>query len=521
PAGQPGTEAGFELEIRDAATGELLRQVELPGAENHFPHMSDNFSPNVRVFDLDADGYDEVLVTYAHVPYWPSFTVLYEPRIERARSIFVASGHHHPHAAVDLDGDGSRELLFLGIANRMGWHTAVAAVAVTPPVNQAGGQPEAADTPDRGHVYLQQNPLHWYALLSRQLNDSDPLQNLSVDHEKRRIVVTSDQEAVALAFDGFPADVVSHLSPEERNRRRWHAYRLLPEAQRLARAGFAERALESFDRASDLASQADHPHLADWCERLTLGVLAKLGRFDDLERRAGSLASGDESSEVSFAAALALYLAGEPARAAEWFEQGMGLDGSERYGRAKYEHADGLAFSLVELDRDEELIRKLRRYAAAYSTDSGSPWPHADVLTRYLDWRRGRPLPTPGELRGNEEPGHHVDLQRFLVLEQHLSAGTDADLLLVHVEREIERSSETLPALLSTRALLLDRLGRRDEAAAVARQALELTETRRGEDMYARALGPVVAERHAAITGDGAGESNRPLSARRERGADR
>ena len=57
---------------------------------------------------------------------------LYEPRLGRSRVIFAQTGAHDFTGAYDLDGDGRREVLFLGINNGYNWMNALAAIRIIP-----------------------------------------------------------------------------------------------------------------------------------------------------------------------------------------------------------------------------------------------------------------------------------------------------------------------------------------------------------------------------------------------------
>lgn len=91
------------LDILDQQTGALVERVELPTANfgGLVLDFAPTYTPYLRLFDLDRDGYAEVVVSFLHMPLYPSYTVLYEPRLRRSRLLFLGSGHHRPTGALD------------------------------------------------------------------------------------------------------------------------------------------------------------------------------------------------------------------------------------------------------------------------------------------------------------------------------------------------------------------------------------------------------------------------------------
>ena len=171
PHGEFGPESGNVLSILDAETGDVLKRVHLPNAYESFPGFSNQYGTIVRTLDLDGDGTDEVLISYLHTPWWPSYTVLYEPARDVSRVIFVGSGHHLVIGAEDVDGDGRPEVILAGINNRMGWYSAIAAVKIMPKVGESLPSRDsmyAASSPDEVYVADVGNLL-WYALGPRAL----------------------------------------------------------------------------------------------------------------------------------------------------------------------------------------------------------------------------------------------------------------------------------------------------------------------------------------------------------------
>jgi hypothetical protein len=191
------------LSILNADTGKEVKSVTLPSVHGSFPGCANQYGTFLRTIDLDRDGTDEVLVSYCHDPWWPSYTVLYEPRRDLARMIFVGSGHHTVLGAADMDGDGHPEVILAGINNRMGWYSGIAAVKVVPWVGEGiPGRDEmyAGSSPDE--VYEVHGGLLWYTLGPRALPDKPG--SMVVDRNRRTLTVSyHGKPEVAIGFDGF------------------------------------------------------------------------------------------------------------------------------------------------------------------------------------------------------------------------------------------------------------------------------------------------------------------------------
>jgi hypothetical protein len=204
------------LSILNAETGMLVKKVPLPSAHESFPDFSNQYGTIVQTLDLDHDGTDEVLVSYFHNPFWPSYTVLYEPRRDLARLIFIGSGHHRVIGAEDVDGDGRPEVILSGINNRMGWYSAIAAVKVVPWIGE--GQPGrdemvAVSTPDE--IYAGGHTPLWYTLGPRALPETPG--RMAVDHARRTLAVSYLGDLkVKVGFDGFLKKFPASLPTAER-----------------------------------------------------------------------------------------------------------------------------------------------------------------------------------------------------------------------------------------------------------------------------------------------------------------
>jgi hypothetical protein len=263
-------EARHTLSFLDSLSGRALGSLTFSSdAPRSFPGFSDHYGVCPLVtHDVDGDGLDEVFVTYAHDPYWPSYTVVCDPSRGLSRTLLVASGHHRVLGFADVDGDGREEALIAGINNRMGWFVGLAAV----PVSSFSGSPgrataDAVTTPDRpdfGATLAAGGG--WYALTAPGVRPA-----LEVDRARRSIRVRSSAERVTeLGFDGFPVAVSSRLTPSARAAARIEAYSRLVEERRLEGAGNTPEALREAGMARDAAARADDPPLLDvkpscWC----------------------------------------------------------------------------------------------------------------------------------------------------------------------------------------------------------------------------------------------------------------
>jgi tRNA A-37 threonylcarbamoyl transferase component Bud32/tetratricopeptide (TPR) repeat protein len=452
----------------DPDTGQIIRRVKLPSAAWAFPGFSESFGTVVSAVDLDRDGGHEIVVTYVHTPHWPSYTVVYEPRIDRSRIAFIASGHHYLAGAQDLDGDGRRELVLAGLNNRMGWFTGAAAVQLDPWINDVGpGQNTMAiaSTPDDAYIAGRSESLLWYALVARGYFDER--QPLAVDVARRTLMFRlKGLPSVALDFDGFLLPSVTRQ--ESRTRRqetRDEAYRSLREVARLLKAGFAAEAVLESRKALAAARQAADPLLGEWLARIQGRSLVAAGRIAEAERLFEAESTRSSApSDLAYDAAYAFHLAGDLRRAVEWYRRGMARGGSLEAGRGKHEYLEGMVLALGELGQWQEALHEVERFEASYPSQAPNP----EFSRQYVRWRRGER--TDWRVLRIDNP---QDLHRYWRLEFALAAGEAPAGLLRVVEQELRRSSETTALLGSLRGELLARLGRRAEAIEVARRALE------------------------------------------------
>ena len=67
-AGQPMNQTDSFLDLLDPQTGRSIERLLLPSAQHHFDGFADNSGEWLGTVDLDDDGYDELLVSFAHSP---------------------------------------------------------------------------------------------------------------------------------------------------------------------------------------------------------------------------------------------------------------------------------------------------------------------------------------------------------------------------------------------------------------------------------------------------------------------
>ncbi len=491
PRGEFGPQFGNVLSILNAETGEVVKPIPLPSAHEFFPGFSNQYGTIVRTLDLDGDGTDEVLISYLHTPWWPSYTVLYEPRRNVARIIFVGSGHHLVIGAQDVDGDGHREVILSGINNRMGWYSAIAAVKIVPWVGE--GLPSrdamyAASSPDENYVANVGNLL-WYALGPRALPGTPG--RLDVFHKGRMLTVHYENApSTEVGFDGFLKLFPSSLPAAERQSLRDKAYASLREATRLLRGGRAAESLPSSETALRAAETAVDPYLVEWTSRVKGKALVGADRTAEAENLFQALAKNPVTgSEAAFDAGHAFHLQGRLKRALAWYRRGLGQGATPEAGRGKYEYLEGIVFCLSELGRWEEALAEVEEFHAAYPSTNPSVG-----YGEYVRWRTGE-TPSPEKVQEISNP----DLARYWQLEFRWIRHDPAQVLLAGVDEEMKRTSEAGPFLLSLRGELLDQLGRGSEALAVEQEALRQTRASLGAAPAARAHYDLVAERFAAM----------------------
>ena len=434
---------------------------------------------------------DEILITYIHVPYAPSFTVLYEPKMNRARILFAAAGHHRFAGARDLTGDGRPEILFFGINNDLGWYNAAAAVRVVPWI----GEPKLAHgsfstrSPTMLEVPESRRNLLWYALLPR----GRPVwgtRGLVVDPGSDALKFEYQDGSEALIDeDGFPLSSPSPEAPARRRTSRATAYAHLREARRLLAAGDSRQATKEAEAGAAAAREASLPLLTQALEVLRGRALVAAGRYDEGQETFDQLArSSDDASDISYQAAEAFHRAGRLDRALRWYRRGLGKGASADGGRMKEDFLRGALFALVELHRWDDALQWIERYQDAYATLEQNVAPDR----KFVQWMRGETNLSP------QEPLRYYvnDFRRYWNLELERLSGTEApETLRRKVEADFERASFTRPLLLSLEAELLADEGKERQALAMARKAVDLTHQEEMTNVGVRAHAELVEKR--------------------------
>lgn len=481
------------LAFLDGATGRELWKMTLPAPAPYFPDFSDTFSVGqVRAVDLTGDGYDHVVVTFVHTPWWPSTVVLCDPITRTAETVFVGSGHHRLAFAADLDGDGRKELVLAGTSNRLGYNVGIA--AVRPPQGLLAGSSSLGwnppGTPDRVLAGNAAN-LVWYALVPHS-RWADVEGSVRFDEEKRVITLIGPSGDIqTLGADGFLRTDASPLPAAERAEARRQSYERLREALRLLGAGFASDALAEATQAVAAAERASDRVLAEWTGRARARVLVRLKRRAEADHAyEAMIASSSDRSEIAFEAGHEFHLAGDLTTAVGWYRRGIGRGGAYEVGRAKSETFEGLVFALGEQGRWGDALGEVDRFAAVFPESAGE----AIIYRAFVRARAGATFRLPGA------PGHGTpDLDTAWWIELRSAQGEASETLLAEIERAIAAVSGEPYVLLAARADVLGRLGRRDEALEATKEAWDSVRKARATDIGARLYTVTIGERLARL----------------------
>lgn len=474
-------------------TGEIVRQVRLKsGASDFGRSFPDRFRPDrLVVQDLNGDGVDEILVTYYHVPEWPFYAVLYEPRGDRSRVVFGGSGHHRAVGIHDLDDDGRAELLFAGINNRLGWHNAVVAVPIKPWVGENLDHPGTGiPSPDRGGEYKYIGVVPWYALLPRgriefiggSITGDPETRTLQVPYEGGRVEEVS--------FEGFLTEQTSRLSPSQRQELRRGAYQRLLEALRLRDGDFTSAGLAEIRKAETQVQQAALPLLEECLKRFRGRILVAHGSLEEADILFQTLAAESiAASDIAFDAAEAFHLAGELNQALRWYREGTGPGGDNKQGPTKFRYVEGAILVLGELERWQEAEAEVERYSRSYNQKT------AEIFHQYVRWRSG------SSPRLEDIPINRDDTDRhwYWYLEFRNDHDEDPEVLLAQVEKQFKEAYEVGGPLLSLKAMLLAKLGRNQAALETVRDAFDLVKGEHRRNTLARGHLQLVADRLAMI----------------------
>jgi serine/threonine protein kinase len=482
------------LSILDPQTGEELDRLALPEASGEFPEFSRRFSANLTAIDIDRDGADELIVDYVHNPFWPSFSVLVEPRLRRSRVVLVSSGHHWFKAAEDLDNDGRPELIYVGINNRMGWHQGIAAVRSPEDLGEPSIFPESltpATTADRLARSTRGTRLQWYALAPRGLVNGSR-DAIVIDRARREIQIAYARGGTyRVDFDGFPVETslngrVPGLSLRRDARQR--SYLAMVEGTRLEDAFEPAGAIAAFDEARRLAGEARLPILELWLRQCLHRTRAATAPWPEVRAEMEAIQkASDHPSEIAFDTARALHRAGRLEEAVIAYRESFAQRGATD-GRGEYETFEGVLLALTELGRFDEATSQVDRYCAVAMVE-GSFCSH---FREFVKWRRGEPI-ISSEIPSNipEAP----DLQRYWNYEFRLAAGISPAVLLPLVEAELGNASEAAVLFESLAAELAGRMGRIEEAARRALAARDRLELDLRRDLSLRVHAKLVRER--------------------------
>lgn len=469
------------LEGLDPLTGRVAWEMPLPDPSLAFQGFARTFDTgSVFPFDADGDGVDEVAVMFPQVPLFPSTTFVCDLGRRRVLAAFHASGHHYPRASVDVDGDGRRELIFVGYANRMGFSGAVAAVRVPLPSETMRGGIElpSAETPDLPAWSADEGLLAWYALVPVSvLNGAKPP---AVTLSSRGIRVgEGGRPHVDLAFDGLPAGPREPGESARRSLARKEAYVHLLEAARLRGAGPEPRALVEAGLGIARAEAAGDAELVRWAERVQARILVDAGRREEAEGVWSALVERvEEPAPIALEAGRAFHLQGDLYRAVSWYRRGLGARGDRaRVGGDPSELATGLVLALGEEGRWEDAAIEVDRFEASHPDQLQQALP----LRAYVAWRSGR---RPALWK---DDAARVGASRVWHLEARRVRGEAPAVLLGDTDRLVRETTEVGPLLESLRGELLAALGRQEEARAAAAEAVSGCRAGASNDVALRA----------------------------------
>ncbi|MEO6323279.1 MAG: serine/threonine-protein kinase [Thermoanaerobaculia bacterium] len=498
-AGGHDTEPDFThtLVLLDAETGRVERGVFLPDPSGSFPGFSNTFAVSgMKAVDLHGNGHQQLIITYAHIPRGPGYSIVYDPRTEEARVLFVSTGPQRFIGTADLAGDGTLALLFAGSNPALGNAMGIAALRIPVRRSRDPNRPESpwGATPDRDASDGGPTGLMWYAL--EPAGDGGLPGSITVDAQRRVISLDRGERGVMLLdFEGFFRMERHELPLAERSAARERTYERLRQARLEMRAGAHEQALRETEAALLEAERAGDRALLEWASRLRGTALLAAGERVEGERLLSALAQRPElTAAVALDAGRIEHLRGELDRAIVWYRRAVrerspssGFDGSERE-----EALEGLVLALGEKGRWEEASEEVAHFALVVPGRSAA----RRALRDYIDWRTGtaRVQNVLPELDGSEP-----DLHRAWRLELRAARGERPEALAGDLVREYARSSSTRGLLLSLHGELFERRGRRQEAIAFSRRAYGVVAGDRGSQLGARAQFGVVAGRYAEL----------------------
>lgn len=500
------------LSFIEPATGRIIRQVTLPSGASWFAGHTDEYRPaSVQVIDLDADGVDELFISYAHVPMSPSYIVLYEPAIDRARVIWASRGHHHVIGHADLDGDRREEILVGGTNNGLGWVSSVGALRILPWIRSGAGVPPVSQlSPD--HPQFEEASLLWYAVLRH--GTLDEMTRVVADQGRRLLTIHRTRSgSLTLTFDGLSVNPLpARGATVSRRQARNAAFDDFRAGRKLETQGDHRAAYSKFKEAYEAAEGADEMVLAD---ALLMFVARAQSRFDptSAQRTFEELAGrSDHPAEVHLFAASSFHLAGVLDRAIVWYERGSILQGAQY----RTDFVAGLVLAHGEAGRWTAAAEAVERAIQAWSLHQGAS--HF-IFLEYARMRAELPWHLPLHGLGRLPP-----LERWLLLElvhasrvqsgradtvdakpfpgrsaaAYLSAVNDSERgFLDRLDRELAAASSERAGLQSLRGQVLITMGKTDEGRSSIREALDRAQARRDLDEAARLQWRIATERLA------------------------
>ena len=485
----------YTLSYLDSATGRVARTVKLAPSLTGFPEHERRFSiTSTEVADTNGDGLDEVFVSYIHM-WGPSFVLMWNPADGLSRIAFVGGGHHRFVSAVDLDGDGRKEMALLGINSPFGWYRVLALARLW--TNDPPGAPPRAS--EFGTFSAEQTSgvsdqdLIDYVLLPRGNLSEDSRELRTVDNRTFVLSYGNDRkESVDLSGCGLltPANGIDCAALR---RSRMSAYRWLREGLQRGRVGVLEEAVEAFDAAERDARAARDPILVELVRRWRGMTLLLHGRREEGEAVLADLVRTSENAlEIADDAGRELHKAGRIPEAIAWYIRALERAGPEHSGRSVTYPREGLLLALTEVRRFDEAARWTERWADDPNMGSAArvPWYRA-----FLAWRRGVPIDPPPLTTGA------YDLLQLWSFEMRLARGADPTSLLAEARTYFVEAVRARGPLLSVQAELLARLGRREEARAVAREAFRETKDALRAEVWTRTHLDLVAERVGRLLG--------------------
>jgi len=481
------------LRAYDVSTGEVVKEFRLTQAADRFP-LDPTFSAGaMTVVDPDHDGREDVLLTYTHSPYWPSYSVYIDPRTAKSTPIFIASGHHRLAGAADIDGDGVDELFFAGSNNKMSWFAGIAAVKLVRQgdVGTLSSPWIEASSPDAEYTASSKKVLLWYVLRPRMNEYSCRL--VSVDRSKRLLRFEfRGGEVAELTFEGF-APGPSRLPVEERTRARDDAYSWLREALRASGGGAHDEALRLVREAHAKADAIGDAPLGEWAGINEAILLARSGRAAESEALFDELAKQSAApAEICWQAGQAFDAAGEIERAARFLRKGL-FQGSVAAYRGRT--PAGLFETLILILSQEEKWSEAEADAERFKAVFPEQYRFVSGYEPYLAWRTGRRIgaivpPNPG---GQE-------VFSYWSFEEQWAKGVADPVAFLGEIAAFRKIRPEIPYLYeSLESEILASLGRTAEARALAKKALDATEAAAKTEMIARAHVKLVRDRYTRM----------------------